>query len=132
MALLLEGMLGLTMVTIVLLAIFQLFPVADRSVNLADKTTQANYLARKLMDTQLAKEFADVNGPIDGEYQADHHTLRRGVEMSTTFVYRIDVTQLAPDVEVKDVLVTVRWKEGRGERVRDSSVKVQSAKGKLW
>lgn len=123
------------MVTVVLLAIFQLFPVADRSVGLADRTTHANYLARSLMEAKLASDYSalDVDAPpIVGEYLLDAHTRRRGSDLSTKFIYEVDFQYPYPDAEVKDVLVSVSWKEGAADEQRASSVRLQSTKGKLW
>jgi hypothetical protein len=126
-------LLGLTLVTVVLLVIFQLFPVSDRSVSLADRTTQANYLARELMEKQLETPYADLTpGISSGESTLEAHTRRRGADLSTEFLYRVEVTQTDPDVEVRDILVTVSWKEGAANMARPSAVKLQSARGNLW
>ncbi len=133
LTLLLEVLLGLTLVTLVLLVIFQLFPVADRSVSLADRTTHANYLARALMEERLDSPYADLSpGVLQGEFSSSDHTRRRGSSLSTEFVYRVEVELADPAVEVKDITVTVSWKEGARDETRGSSVSLQSARGNLW
>lgn len=134
MSLLLELLLGFTMVTLVLLVIFQLFPVADRSVSLADRTTQANYLARTVMENQLDKDYSalDVDVPISDEVTLAEHTQRRGSALSTEFVYRVEIRKPVAAVEVKDIIVNVSWKQGAAGAERPSSVRLQSSKGNLW
>lgn len=131
---LLELLLGFTMVTLVLLVIFQLFPVADRSVSLADRTTQANYLARTVMENQLDKDYSalDVDVPISDEVTLAEHTQRRGSALSTEFVYRVEIRKPVAAVEVKDIIVNVSWKQGAAGAERPSSVRLQSSKGNLW
>lgn len=133
LTLLLEALLGLTLVTIVLLVILQLFPVSDRSVGLADRTTQANYIARSLMEKQLATAYIDLSvGSTDGETVVADHTRRRGSSLSTTFTWQVEISQPDPDIEVKEILVSVAWREGASNQERLSSVKLQSARGNLW
>ena len=122
------------MVTLVLLVIFQLFPVADRSVSLADRTTQANYLARTVMENQLDKDYSalDVDVPISDEVTLAEHTQRRGSALSTEFVYRVEIRKPVAAVEVKDIIVNVSWKQGAAGAERPSSVRLQSSKGNLW
>ena len=55
-----EILIGLTLVTVAILAVFQLFPASDKAVELADRTTQANQLARRLLESELAKNYPDV------------------------------------------------------------------------
>ena len=133
LTLLLEALLGLTLISIVLMVIFQLFPVSDRSVGLADRTTQANYIARSLMEKQLETPYLDLLvGGTNGESDVSGHTRRRGSDLSTSFVWRVDISQPNPAIEVKDIVVTVSWKEGAADLERASSVKLQSARGNLW
>ncbi len=126
----LELLLGMSLILVVLLAIFQLFPVSDRSVNLADRTTQANLIARREMNRQLEKELDELENTT-GEETISGHTHRRGQSLSTTFVYDVSVTN-SVDPDVKDITVTVRWKTGAAENLRESSVRLVSSKGKLW
>jgi hypothetical protein len=113
--------------------IFQLFPISDRSVGLADRTTQANCIARSLMEKQLETPYLDLLvGGTNGESDVSGHTRRRGSDLSTSFVWRVDISQPNPAIEVKDIVVTVSWKQGAAELERASSVKLQSARGNLW
>ena len=138
MSLLLEVLLGLSLVTIALLAVFQVFLSADTSVSLADRTTQAHHLARKLLEETLAKPFdqlaTDPSLSREGEWKSSH-TKRRGMELSTDFVYRIDISRpvlgSTPAPELVDILVTVSWKQGSDGGTRDNSIRLQASKGRI-
>lgn len=133
LTLLLEALLGLTLVTLVLMVILQLFPVSDRSVGLADRTTQANYIARSLMEKQLATPYIDLTcGTTGGQTMVADHTRRKGSSLSTDFSWQVKVSQPDSAIEVKEILVTVAWKEGAADQARASSVTLQSARGNLW
>lgn len=133
LTLLLEALLGLTLITVVLMVILQLFPVSDRSVGLADRTTQANYIARSLMEKQLATPYIDLAvGTTDGKTMMADHTRRKGSSLSTDFSWQVQISQPDTAIEVKEILVTVAWKEGADDQDRASSVKLQSARGNLW
>ena len=129
-SLLLELLLGLGLVLIVLLAIFQLFPVGDRSVGLADRTTHAHLLARRVMNEQLEVDYADL-ADTTGEETLSAHTHRRGQDLSTTYVYDVKIEPVT-GVEVKNIVVTVRWKSGSQDQERDAFVRLESARGLLW
>lgn len=121
----------------VLLAIFQLFPVSDRSVGLADRTTQANHLARTLMEKQLSRDYTDIIAEeIEGQVVMNEHTRRKGQALSTEFVWRVNIARPTDppynDKELWDILVTVSWKAGAEDETRPSEVKLQSVKGMLW
>jgi type II secretory pathway component PulJ len=134
LTLLLEAMLGLTLISVVLLVIFQLFPVSDRSVGLADRTTQANQLARELMEKQLEKRYDQLlPGVTTGERLIADHTQRRGQSLSTEYVWKVTVTQAdPPDAELRDIEVTVSWKDGSAHSKRPSEVTLRSVRGNLW
>ncbi len=127
----LELLLGLSLVLIVLLAIFQLFPVGDRSVDLADRTTQAHLIARRVMNEQLlAVDYVDLKDTT-GEEIVTAHTQRRGQVLSTTFVYDVTIVPVS-GVDIKNIIVTVRWKSGSADNPRDPFVRLESARGILW
>lgn len=134
LSLLLELLLGLSLLTFVLLVIFQLFPLADRSVSLADRTMHANNLARELVEQKLAEEYASLvpDVPIDGEVTVTGHTERRGQSLTTDFVYRVEITQPNPAVEILDINVSVSWKEGAADNPRPSTVRLKASKGEFW
>lgn len=129
----LEVLLGLSMITIVLLVIFQLFPVSDRSVGLADRTTHANYLARELMERHLEMPYETLpTSPVNGNSSLVSHTKRRGSELSTDFTYEVTVTP-HPDIDnLKTIVVTVRWREGAANFERPGFVRLESVRGNLW
>lgn len=130
-SLLLELLLGLTLVSLAILAIFGLFPMADRSVAQADRTTQASTMARSLLDQQLQRSYSELSTDPSTYLQGETslvHTRRHGQNLGTKFQYKVEITQPEADREVKTVLVTVSWKTG--ERVEN--VVLESRKGALW
>ena len=120
----------MSLVLVVLLAIFQLFPVGDRAVDLADRTTHANLIARKIMNEQLEKSYDDILS-FTGEETVSGHTTRRGQSLSTTFVHEVAVTQIA-GIDAKNIVVTVRWKSGAADVARSAFVRLESSRGQLW
>lgn len=121
-----EVMIGLGLITVAILAVFQLFPVTDKAVSLADRTAQANQLARRLLEEELDKNYPEVsarNGNVTIQ-----HTLRRGNVLSTDFVYGVEVVESAPPTRLKDITVEVEWTHGAVTR----TVRLQSLKGPLW
>lgn len=138
-SLLVELLLGLALVAIAILAVFDIFPAADRSVALADRTTHAHQLARRIMEETLAKDYDNISvnpaDVVEGEVSLQH-TKRRGSTYTTEFVYRVDVSlptsTATPVPEVKDIQVTVRWKYGSSEAARDSFVRLEASKGRAW
>lgn len=130
-SLLLELLLGLTLVSLAVLSIFSLFPAADRSVALADRTTQASTLARSLLDQQLQRSYGELSTDPASYLQGETslvHTRRHGQALDTRFRYRVEITQ--PDLthEVKRILVTVSWNYGS----REEKVVLESRKGSMW
>lgn len=128
----LELLLGLSVVSITILAIFSLFPMADRSVGHADRTAQANYIARSLMEQRLATSYADLiipPVPERGEVSLQH-SQRRGQALSTTFSYQIEVTQPDPAKQLKRIVITVGWH--RGSLGAPETVRLECDKGNLW
>ncbi len=126
----LELLLGMSLILVVLLAIFQLFPVGDRAVDLADRTTHASTIARRIMNEQLEKDYDDLES-FTGEETLTGHTLRRGQSLSTTFVHEVTVTPVS-GLDIKNIIVTVRWKSGAANTARNAFVRLESARGQLW
>lgn len=126
----LELLLGMSLVVVVLLAVFQLFPLGDRSVGLADRTTHASLIARRVMNEQMGKKYEELVN-TSGEETITAHTKRRGSELSTTFTYDVQVSD-SEVPKVKDIMVTVAWKVGSDDRSRESQVRLFSSKGELW
>lgn len=123
--LLAEVLLGLTLVLIALLAVFQLFFTSDATVGLADRSAQANQIARRYLEEELLKDYDDVV-PSTGDVQVVH-AIRRGTTLRTTFTYTVEVVEPDPAKRIKDVSVTVEW----GTRPRHRTT-LSSAKGELW
>jgi hypothetical protein len=130
----LELLLGLSLVCITLLVLFGLFPMGERSVAQADRASQAAAIARSMMERALAQHYDSLL--VDPATYAEgddlvYHTRRHGHELSTSFHYRVEITQPDPAREVKRILVRVSWRQGTGKS-REETVAVQSSKGKLW
>jgi hypothetical protein len=71
-------------------------------------------------------------GAVEGDTTVQNHTQRRGKQLSTEFVYRVEVSQPVASVDIKDIQVSVSWKAGRLNQARPASVRLQSSKGRLW
>ena len=131
-SLLLELLLGLTLVSLTLLVLFGVFPMGERAVGQADRTSQASSIARTHMERALGQDYTALSTDPASYEEGDDtafHTKRHGSELSTKFHYRVEVTQPDPDKEVKRLVVTVTWPNG-SDRVE--TVALQSSKGKLW
>lgn len=129
---LLELLLGMSVLVITILTIFSLFPMADRSVGHADRAAQANYIARSLMEDRLATPYAELaltSVPEVGEI-ALQHTQRRGQALTTNFDYTISVTHPYADRQLKRVVVTVGWERGSQDALE--TVRLECDKGSLW
>lgn len=132
-ALLLELLLGLTLICITLLVLFSAFPMGERAVGQADRASQAAVLARGHMERAMAEDYSALSVDPATYQQGDDtvaHTKRHGNSLSTTFHYLVAVTQPDPGKEIKKVVVTVSWPTGSAGRVEQ--VTLQSSKGKLW
>jgi Tfp pilus assembly protein FimT len=106
-SLLLELMLGLALTGVIALLALGSFVTVARSQNQSMDLTQANALARQVLEAQRALDYSAVQ-PVAAQ------AVTRSVEVhsatvSRTFTYRVDVNQpWAPDA-VKNVVVTVQW-----------------------
>lgn len=131
-ALILELLIGFSLVTVALLAVFSLFPTGERAVTLADKSSQALQLASSLLQGQLARPYSSLTpGVSEGEEDVTH-TLRRGVEITTTFHYRIEVTRPYSGLAISNVEVLVQWEEGSSGDPRPQVIRLEGEKGRLW
>lgn len=110
---------------IALLAVFQLFFMADSTVALADRTAQANQLARRYLEQELSRPYDELQSS-EG-WQQIHHGIRRGHSMSTEFAYQVQVEQPNPSRNIKKVGITVSWSENPRR-----TVTMTSSKGELW
>lgn len=129
-----ELLLGLTLVSMTIMAIFSVFPAADKSVALADRTTQANSIARTLLEQRLELDYSALSTDPASYEEGDIplvHTKRHGQDLQTTFHYRIEVTQPEPTHEIKEISVYVSWPRGSRDD-REEKVVMQASKGQLW
>lgn len=130
-ALILELLIGFSLVTVALLAVFSLVPTGERAATLADVTTQAHQFANILLQDQLARDYRSFSVGQIQEEEPIEHTLRRGVKVTTVFHYTIDITKHS-GLEVYNIVVTVNWEEGSGGAVRAGGVRLEGEKGRQW
>lgn len=133
-SLMVELLLGLALVSMTIMAVFSVFPTADRSVALADRTTQANSIARTLLEQRLELEYSELSTDPASYEEGDIplvHTKRHGSDLSTTFHYRIEITQPEASHEVKEIAVYVSWPRGSNDE-REERVVMQASKGQMW
>ena len=127
-ALTLELLLGMVVLLLSILALFTLFPSADRAIVNADHRTQALSLARQLMEQQMAKPYASLPVGATSGSQTRDHTQRRGARPAHESLYSVDVPQPDPSKDIKKVVVQVKW----SRQERNSEVTLVSSKGRMW
>lgn len=127
-SLLLEILLGMTLLIMAVMAVFALIPVGDRAVVNSDRSTQAHQLARRLLENEMSKDYGALTlGSSTGEKLLEH-SRRNGVNISTKFHYEVAVTQPQLDQELKHVLVKVSWEWGGDAK---PPVILESVKGRI-
>ncbi len=130
-SLLLEILLGMTLLIMAVMAVFALFPVGDRAVVNSDRSTQAHHLARRLLEEEMSKEYASMPiGSVSGDKVLDH-SRRNGVNIQTKFHYEVTIAQPDPDKELKQVVVKVRWERGSSDPRDLAPVVLESMKGRV-
>ncbi len=126
-ALLLEATLGLALCALTFLFVLRLFPVADLAIGHSERMMQATQMARRHLEGEMAKDFADVLAR-SGDESVSYAT-RRGVSQVLEFHYQIEVTQVGPITDrIKQVRVEVSWEFGGLTR----SVHLATVRGGLW
>lgn len=131
-SMLIEVLLGMSLLLIAIMAIFALFPVGDRAVANADRSTQAHQLARRMIDTELAKTYENLVPGIPLEQSVTlEHSSRQGTVLKTTFHTRLTIISLEPAQELKRVFVEVRWERGTGIHNLSPAVELESLKGRF-
>ena len=126
-ALTLELLLGMVVLLLSILALFTLFPSADKAIVNADHRTQALSLARQLMEQQMATPYASLPLGTSNGTQILNHTQRRGAKPDHEYLYAVDVSQPDPSKDVKKVVVQVKW----SRQERNSEVTLVSSKGRM-
>lgn len=128
----LELLIGFSLITVALLAVFSLVPTGERAAALADVTTQANQFASTLLQNQLARDYSSFSVNTIKSKEIFEHTLRRGVKVKTTFHYTIDITKPYSGQEIYNIVVTVNWEEGSTGVARAGGVRLEGEKGRQW
>lgn len=131
-SLLLELMLGFSLVTIALLAVFRIFPTTERAAVLADRTAQAHHLASSLLQAQLDRPYSALSVGVLQDQESIQHTQRRGVKMSTNFHCKTEITRPYSGRDIYNIVVSVTWVEGSSLIPRPSAVRLEAEKGRLW
>lgn len=125
----LELLLGFTLLVVAVFALFALFPSSDKAVVRSVRLTQANEVARALMEAELNKNYSFLT---DGEYTGQNTSTglnRSGQTIEYVHDYKITISQPDPSRKYKDILVEVFWEEG--EDKRKHGCKLQSSRGEL-
>lgn len=130
--LLLELLLGFSLLAIALLTLFRLFPAAERATVLADKSLHAHHLASEILDTQLARPYSAFTVGVFEDVEPIQHTQRRGVKMTTVYHYRLEITRPYPGRDIYHVVVSVNWEEGSSGTPRAAAIRLEGDKGRLW
>ncbi len=131
-SLILELLLGLSLLLIAMLSLFRLFPTAERATLLSDRSTQAHHMASELLDSQLARHYSAITVGVYEELEPITHTKRRGVELQTEFHTRVDITRPYPGKDIFNIAVEVTWFEGNDPGGKSSTVRIESEKGRFW
>lgn len=130
MSLLLELLLGFSILAVALLALFGLFPSGDKAVMRSIRMSQANELARGLVEEQMGKHYSSlVDGSVTGSYKTESVD-RDGQKLATEFLYQVDILQPDSSRNYRDIKVEVWWTEGWAGRRH--SCKLQSSKGEFF
>lgn len=129
-SLLLELLIGFSILAIAIMAIFALFPSGDKAVMRSIRMTQANEIGRGLMEDQMGKHYSAVTeGTVTGS-TSDSSIDRNGQSLVTEYFYRVDITKPNPDRNYRDIVVEVWWNEGN-DQVRHGC-KMESSKGEFF
>ena len=127
-----ELLIGFAIVLVALLAVFGLFPTAERSAVLADKSTHAYNFASQVLQNTLAKHYSTLTVGVVEDVEPMAHTLRKGIEAETEFHFRVEITKPYPSKEILNVVVDVTWTEGSGDELRPSAIRLEGEKSRLW
>lgn len=110
-SLLLEVVLGLGVFAVAFLLSVGVFPGAQKALAQSKNYLVATDLARQILEERRALGYSGVvvglTGPIPSPISATVH----GVQAATDFEYEVLVTEPFPAQQIRDVLVTVRWRE---------------------
>lgn len=128
-SLLIEILLGMSLLMIAVMAIFALFPAADRAVVAADRSSQAHLMARRLMDAELKRDYGSLDVGMDDGTRVLSHSQRMGTPIQTTFHYSVTVTIPDSSRDLKKIEVRVSWEKNSDSR--SNSVVLESLKGRL-
>lgn len=133
-ALIIELLLGFTLVTLGLVSVFSLFPLSERSAVLADQTEQARRLAEARLQDELGQPYSMMALGTSESDEEVQHSLRRGATLRTVFHTKVEVTKPYSGQEIYRVAVTVTWPKAKGSDALDSNggVRLDGEKGALW
>lgn len=106
-SLLLELMLGLALLGVIAILALGSFATVGRSQSQSKDFSQANALARQIMETQRASGFATVNSIAP--QVVVRNTEVHSSATTQTFTYQVEVSQPWTPDPVKSVVVQVEW-----------------------
>ncbi len=107
--LLLEVILGLGLFATTLLLAFMVFPNAGGAVSEGRAYSQATNLARRIMERTLDKGYPP-SSVGDTLYTVSFQ--HNGAQAVQEFLYRVDVSDVNPPDELKNIVVKVWWNRG--------------------
>ena len=117
-------MLGLSLCALAFLFTLRLFPTAEVAIGHGERMLQANQLARRHLEMQLAKAYTSIT-PMSGTETVEYGS-QRAAKRILEFAYSVDV---APEsAGIIRVGVTVEWEYARNKR----RVRLEGLRGDFW
>ena len=128
--LLLELLLGFALLSIAVLALFAMIPSGDKAVVRSIRMSQANELARGLLEEQMGKNYSSL---VDGERTGnflDSSVSRNGRNLNLEYLYKVSIPSPDPSRNYRNIHIEVWWLEG-ADKERHSCV-LESSKGEFF
>jgi hypothetical protein len=127
--LMLELLLGFTLLVVAVFALFAVFPSGDKAVVRSVRMSQAGEIARRLLEEESNKNYSSlVDGLVTGQMSSGG-LARGGQDLVTEFFYEVEVRQPDPDRKYRDIRVEVYWEEGFQKRKH--GCELETSKGEL-
>lgn len=107
-----------------------MFPTGDKAVVRSLRMSQANELARGLLEDQMGRHYSTlVNGEQTGKV-SDTSAWRNGQNLNLEYQYRINISTPEPARNYRNIVVEVWWLEGADQKRH--SCTLESAKGEFF
>ena len=121
--LLLELLLGFALLSIAVLALFAMIPSGDKAVVRSIRMSQANELARGLLEEQMGKNYSSL---VDGERTGnflDSSVSRNGRNLNLEYLYKVSIS---PHLTPAAIIATFTLKFGGSREPTKSDIAVFS------